>query len=78
MSYKERLDLHETLNSLRRYVVPLLLERQRGTCDMCKLPADTYDVDHLLYHPEMTINELRLLCIPCHKSITNYVPMRNR
>ena len=71
-NYKQRMEFSETINSLRRYILPLLLERQNGVCERCKQPADRYDIDHIIYNPELTLNELRLLCVPCHYAVTDY------
>jgi hypothetical protein len=63
---------------LRCYILPLLLKRQDNKCNMCRNEVLEYDIDHIVYNPKITINELQALCISCHKSITNYVPFRNR
>ena len=78
MTYEQRLELQATLNDLRHYIVPVLLMRQNGVCNICKLSADKYDIDHLVYNPMISLNQLQLLCIPCHKSITDYRPLSVR
>ena len=77
-TYEQRLELQDTISDLRKYILPLLLRRQNGVCCMCKQVASYYDIDHKVYNPMITINELQALCIQCHKSITNYIPFRNR
>ena len=37
-----------------------------------------YDIDHKVYNPMMTIKELQAVCRACHKSVTNYVTIKNR
>lgn len=64
--------MQDTINDLRKYLLYVLLEKQNGVCNICKQPAKDYDIDHLLYNPMITVNELQALCIPCHKSITCY------
>ena len=76
-NYQQRTEFQNTSVDLRRYVVPLLLKRQGGVCAVCKQPATAWDIDHLLYNPMMTINELRLLCIPCHHNETDYTHLSN-
>jgi hypothetical protein len=71
-TYEQRQEFQDTLCDMRRYILPLLLERQQGVCDRCKLPSSHYDIDHLVYNPILTLNELRLLCIPCHYDVTDY------
>ena len=77
-TYKERSEYQITIGSIELYIRPLLLEKQGHVCNMCKQQAEKYDIDHKIYNPMMTINELQLLCVPCHKSVTNYIPFRNR
>ena len=72
------MELHMTMLDLRFYLVPLLLQRQHDACNRCKKPAIKYDVDHKVYNPMCTLNELQLLCIPCHKAITDYRIMKHR
>ena len=76
--YDDRLEMQDTINDLRLYILYVLLQRQHGVCAICKQPASKYDIDHLIYNPMITVNELQALCIPCHKSITNYTAMRYR
>lgn len=71
-NYKQRLEFQDTLNSMRAYLLPILLKIQGGCCKRCELPADKYDIHHVIYNPKMTINELELLCEQCHKDITDY------
>ena len=77
-NYAQRMEFQRTMDSLRFYILPLLLQRQHNSCAICKQSVDKYDIDHKLYNPMETINELQALCIPCHKEITNYTPMRHR
>ncbi len=77
-TYAERLEFQDTLLSMRLYVLPLLLARQNGTCNLCHEPHTRYDIDHMVYNPMITINELQALCEVCHKGITNFTTMGNR
>lgn len=77
-NYRQRLEFQDTLNALRPYLLYLLKKKQNGLCALCNKKATKYDIDHKLYNPMETINELQLLCIPCHKSITDYRPMKAR
>ena len=77
-TYEQRDEFQRTIGDLRQYILPVLLDRQGGVCNRCGLPAQRYDLDHLIYNPMMTINELQALCEPCHAAITNYIPIRNR
>ena len=71
-NYKDRLEFQETILSMRVYLLPLLLDRQGNACNICKLKHSKYEIDHLIYNPMITINELQALCHNCHKSITDY------
>jgi hypothetical protein len=77
-SYEERLTFQDTIRSLRVYILAVLKRRQGNTCALCPYSGDKYDIDHMLYNPMMTIDQLRLLCVPCHKQVTDFRPMRNR
>ena len=77
-SYSERMELHRTMLELRPYILPILLDRQGHKCAICKQVVDKFDIDHKIYNPMETINELQALCIPCHKSITDFRPLRNK
>lgn len=77
-SYKERLEFQYTVNSLRRYVVHILLKRQNALCAICATASDYYEIDHLIYNPRITINELRLLCWPCHRDTSDFSTLKNR
>ena len=80
MSFNEadREQAQRDICDLRPYILPLLLSRQGNACAMCHIPALKYDIDHLIYNPKVTINELQALCWPCHKGKTNFVAFRNR
>jgi 5-methylcytosine-specific restriction endonuclease McrA len=71
-NYTQRTEFQSTISSLAEYIRPLLLDRQGGVCNVCKVAHDKYDMDHLRYNPMETINDLQLLCIPCHKAKTDY------
>ena len=71
-NYKQRLEFHTTAISLRQYLIPLLKKRQNNVRNDCKKPAKAYDVDHKVYNPMVTLNELQLLCIPCHVAKTDF------
>ena len=77
-TFSDRRQLQSDISALRGYLVPLLLKRQGNACNICKQEAESYDIDHLVYNPKVTLNELQLLCVPCHKEITNFIPFRNR
>ena len=74
----DRLQLQIDITELRPFILPLLLERQGNTCNICKVEAKEYDIDHLVYTPKVSINELQALCIPCHADKTDFRPLRNR
>lgn len=74
----DRAQLQVDICELRPYLLPLLLKRQGGVCRACGAPASSYDIDHTIYNPRVSINELQALCIPCHKEKTDFRPLRNR
>jgi 5-methylcytosine-specific restriction endonuclease McrA len=71
-SYAQRKEFQETINDLREYILPLLRNRQGHVCNKCKKPIIAGDIDHKIYNPMMTIDDLQLLCEPCHIVITDY------
>jgi len=71
-NYKQRMEFQETILDMREYLLAVLLKVQGGVCKMCGKTSDKWDIHHTIYNPMMTIKELDLLCIPCHKSITNF------
>ena len=71
-TYEQRNEFQQTINNMRVYILPLLLQRQNDVCNKCKKPSDNYDIHHTIYNPMITIKELEALCIPCHKEITKY------
>lgn len=77
-TYDQRLEFNDNVQTIRRYLLYVLLDRQGNTCALCHLPAVAYDIDHIVYNPMMTAQHCRALCIPCHKDVTNFVPFRNR
>ena len=69
---------YSPIYALRAYIYPLLLRRQNGHCARCPSVFGPFDIDHKVYNPMLTLNELQLLCFPCHKSITNFTTYKNR
>ena len=74
----QRLEFQKTLLCLRFYIMPLLLQRQNNSCARCKKPSDKYEIDHKVYNPMVTLNELQALCHKCHVQITDYTHIKNR
>lgn len=72
------MEFQDTISKERKYILPLLLKKQDGHCATCPNASGPFDVDHKVYNPMLTINELQALCVPCHKHKTNFIPMRNR
>lgn len=77
-TYQERLEFQDTIITMRPYILPLLLSRQNNGCNICKLPQSKYEIDHLVYNPLVTINELQALCVDCHYNITDFTTYKNR
>lgn len=77
-TYQARLEFQHTVDALRVYLLPLLLARQKGHCALCPARGVDFEIDHIVYNPHITLNELRALCHPCHKRIINFTPFRNR
>ena len=77
-TYEERTEFNDNVQSIRPYLMRVLLDRQGNVCDLCREPAKSYDIDHLLYNPMMTAQHCRALCEPCHKSVTNFTSFRYR
>lgn len=74
----QRKEFQDTIQTEYKYIRAVLMERQDGACAVCGDRDVPFDIDHKLYNPMMTVNELQLLCVPCHKDKTNFTPMRNR
>lgn len=66
MSKDDRRAAHNDILNMRVYIEPLLLERQKGKCAHCGIGGLKMDIDHKVYNPDITINELQLLCRDCH------------
>ncbi len=77
-TYQERKEFQDTILTMRPYILPLLLSRQNNTCNICKVEHKKYEIDHIVYNPLVTINELQALCHGCHKSITDYTTYKNK
>lgn len=77
-TYSQRDEFQQTIKSERQYIYPLLMDKQNGHCASCPNTSGPFDIDHKVYNPMLTINELQLLCWPCHKGKTNFTPFRNR
>ena len=71
-TYEQRDEFQTTISRLAKYIVPVLLDKQGHVCNLRKQESAKYDIDHKLYNPMQNIDSLQLLCVPCHKSITNY------
>ena len=77
-SYKERKEFNNVLSCMRQYILPLLLKKQKGVCALCSKKAKKYDIHHKLYNPMENIDALQALCIPCHKALTDFRPLKAR
>lgn len=77
-NYKERMEFQTVLQSMRCFILPLLLERQNNACNICKKTYKKYEIDHLVYNPMVNINELQALCVDCHYNITDYNTIKNK
>jgi hypothetical protein len=69
---EDRAHAQQDIVELRPYLLYCLKQRSNDTCELCGHHADNYDIHHVVYNPAITINELQLLCVPCHASITDY------
>ena len=65
-SFSSSREMMETINCLREYIFPLLMKRQDGRCADCEEEDNGMDIDHLIYHPLITLKHLQLLCRDCH------------
>ena len=77
-SYQTRLEFQETITKMRVFILPLLLQKQNNACNICKKSYKKYEIDHLVYNPMVTINELQALCVDCHYNITDYTTIKNK
>lgn len=77
-TYEQRKEFANTIAHMKKYIVPLLLDRQNNVCALCHESHAKYDIDHLIYNPMVSMAHVRLLCIPCHKKITNFTTFKNR
>ncbi len=75
LSTLERQSLDWTIQCLYEYIFPLLMERQQGLCNACGEGKESFDIDHIIYHPQMTIHHLQLLCRECHLAKHNNSPI---
>lgn len=56
----------------------MLLKRQNGLCALCKKVSARYEIDHVVYNPMITLDHIRLICRPCHRSITDFTTFKNK
>ena len=77
-TFEQRTEFQETISRLRPYLLAVLKERSGDRCENCGEHQEKYDIDHKIYNPEITIEHIQLLCIPCHKEKTDFTPFRNR
>lgn len=70
MRYEERLDTWRAITSIRPYVLTAMKVKYGDKCNLCGAKHDRYEIDHLRYGQRVTINDLQLLCRPCHEQKT--------
>lgn len=71
-TYKVRREFQDVISDMRSYIIPILLKRQKDSCAVCKRKEVPFDIDHKVYNPMVSMNELQLLCEPCHVLKTYY------
>ncbi len=52
--------------SLRHYLLPLMIQTFGDQCAGCGLYYPEYEIDHKRYGPDVTMYDLQLLCEDCH------------
>ena len=61
---------HETIQSLRQYLLPVMKETFGDFCAVCHKHSEGYEIDHIRYNDKITMYDLQLLCFVCHRSKT--------
>src|SRR3990167_193621 len=69
-SKADRAASNYTASVMRFYILPLITKRQGGLCAHCGEVPGAWEIDHIVYNPSVTLNELQALCIECHKAKT--------
>lgn len=57
------------------------VERDNGICQICSTFTEKYEIDHIKPICEggiTVLDNLRLLCLPCHKQVTKELMSRRR
>lgn len=65
-TYKVRREFQEVISDMRSYIIPILLRKQDSSCAVCRTQNVPFDIDHKVYNPMVSMEELQLLCEPCH------------
>lgn len=52
--------------TVEKLIIKLLMQRQEGLCADCDRVLMFYQVHHERYGVDITIDDLKLLCSPCH------------
>lgn len=58
---------HRQIEDLRQYLLPLMTEEFGDLCADCGEQKDSYQIDHMRYGDDITMYDLQLLCVDCHK-----------
>lgn len=58
---------HKLTQSMRQYLLPLMIETFGDCCAECGEWRKSYEIDHLRYGPKVTMYDLQLVCWSCHK-----------
>ena len=64
---------HKAIRDLRQYLLPAMIQEFGDRCAVCGKHKSSYEIDHLRYGNQVTIHDLQLLCVDCHrdKTMTN-------
>ena len=69
MTIKEREYYQYQINDLRPYILTAFRWKGITKCERCGKEG-AYEINHKRYAPDITINDLELVCVGCHASIT--------
>lgn len=54
-------------SDLRGYLLPVMKLKFGDKCASCGETYDSYQIDHKRYADDITMYDLQLLCVDCHK-----------
>jgi hypothetical protein len=61
---------YQLTNSMKQYLLPAMLSVFGDKCALCGEQWPSYEIDHIRYGDDVTMYDLQLVCVACHKDKT--------